>query len=90
MRSDLSGVFPDRGLHPDTLTRVGGKQGALTGSVFAKEPVLLVEMCVLTNSKDEDWIMSATGEHAMAKALADSAMAADQLILISAQRFVAP
>lgn len=72
----LHGELPDRGLLPDTRTHVGAKQGALTGSIFATEPVLLVEMCVLTNASDEAYIMSARGRSTMARALADGVVAA--------------
>jgi N-acetylmuramoyl-L-alanine amidase len=76
MTRDLAGKLPARGLHPDTATRIGAKQGALTGSVFAKVPVVLVEMCVLTNPTDEAWISSKTGREDMAAALARASLAA--------------
>ena len=70
---DLAGQLPARGLHPDTATRVGGFQGALTGSIYSQVPVVLVEMCVLTNPKDEAFVRSVTGQAAMAHALVDGA-----------------
>jgi N-acetylmuramoyl-L-alanine amidase len=70
MASKLAGVFHDNGLQPDAKTAVGGKQGALTGSVFSKVPVVLVEMCVLTNPKDEELMLSRRGFAAMTEALA--------------------
>jgi len=76
MLRDLQGELPARGLHSDTATRIGAKQGALTGSVFAKGPVVLVEMCVLTDPGDEAWISSAKGQQVMASALADAAVTA--------------
>jgi N-acetylmuramoyl-L-alanine amidase len=75
---DLAGALRDRGLHPDTGTRVGGAQGALTGSIYSHVPVLLVEMCVLTNPRDEAFIASPSGQKRMADALADGVAAALQ------------
>ena len=70
---DLAGKLETRGLHPDTATRVGGMQGALTGSIYSQVPVVLVEMCVLTNPHDEAFIRSEAGQAAMAHALVDGA-----------------
>jgi N-acetylmuramoyl-L-alanine amidase len=53
LASKLRGLLPDRGLHTDTATEIGARQGALTGSVFAKTPVVLVEMLVITHQQDE-------------------------------------
>lgn len=65
----LNGKLKDNGLKPDTKTAVGAKQGALTGSVFSKVPVVLVEMCVLTNPKDERYVTSAKGQMELVDAL---------------------
>lgn len=59
----------DAGLHTDKKTMIGSHQGALTGSIYSKVPVVLVEMCVLQNSKDEAFITPATGKLKMAQAL---------------------
>ncbi len=72
----LDGALPDRGVRPDIQTNIGGKQGALTGSIFSRVPVLLVEMAVLTNPKDETFIASERGQRLMARALAKGAEAA--------------
>ena len=64
------GLLKDRGLHGDVETRVGRAQGALTGSVFSHVPVVLVEMCVLTNPRDESVLTSGAGRQRMAQALA--------------------
>ena len=66
----LKGKLKDNGLLPDTATAVGGKYGALIGSIFSEVPVVLVEMCRLSNKKDEAFIASDAGQLAMAKALA--------------------
>ena len=34
----LAGALPDHGLRTEAGTKIGGKQGALTGSIFAKVP----------------------------------------------------
>lgn len=67
---NLGGALRDAGLHADTATLIGGKQGALTGSIYAKVPVVLVEMAVLQNPKDEAFFLAPSGYKAMAKALA--------------------
>lgn len=72
----LSGSLRDAGLHADTATMIGGKQGALTGSIYSKVPVLLVEMAVLQNPKDEAFFLAPDGYETMAKALAAGVRAA--------------
>lgn len=65
----LRGRLPDLGIKGDSATYIGGKQGALTGSIFARVPALTVEMCVLTNAHDYAFIRTAFGQDAMARAL---------------------
>ena len=67
--ASLSGSLPDLGIKGDSATFIGGKQGALTGSIFARVPALTVEMCVLTNSHDYAFIRAAKGQEALAQAL---------------------
>lgn len=67
---ELNGVHPDRGLMTDRQTAIGRRQGALTGSVFSNVPVILVELCVLTNPKDEAWVASREGRAKLVSALA--------------------
>jgi N-acetylmuramoyl-L-alanine amidase len=69
MIKSLDGLLANRGMFADTSTRIGGKQGALTGSIYSKVPVILVEMCVLTNPHDEAIISSAVGKQRIAAAL---------------------
>ena len=54
--SELDGALEIRGLLTDRETYIGKKQGALTGSIYSHVPVLLVEMVVLTNSDDEQFL----------------------------------
>jgi N-acetylmuramoyl-L-alanine amidase len=76
LAKSLEGALPDQGLKTDMDTAIGSKQGALTGSVFSQVPVVLVEMCVLTNPVDEKFISSRRGSRRMADALADAVDAA--------------
>ena len=66
----LGGTERDAGIKGDSQTAVGGKQGALTGSIFSRVPALTVEMCVLTNAHDYRFIRAPAGQEAMARALA--------------------
>jgi N-acetylmuramoyl-L-alanine amidase len=72
----LAGRLKDRGLKSDIATQVGAQQGALTGSIYSRVPVLLVEMCVLTNPRDEALVASDIGQKEMARALASGVVAA--------------
>ncbi|HLK13331.1 MAG TPA: hypothetical protein VKT78_00875, partial [Fimbriimonadaceae bacterium] len=69
----LAGKLHDRGLMGDGKTAIGGRQGALTGSIYSRVPTVLVEMVVLTNRHDEAFITSQQGSAAMAEALAMAA-----------------
>lgn len=60
----------DQGLMSDIKTAVGSRQGALTGSVFSKVPVVLIEMATLTNAHDEAFLNSKNGQERMVQALA--------------------
>lgn len=71
---NLKGKLKDNGLLPDTATAVGGKFGALIGSIFSEVPVVLIEMCRLSNKKDEAFIASEAGQVSMAKALAKATL----------------
>jgi N-acetylmuramoyl-L-alanine amidase len=65
----LRGHEPGRGIHGDSATLVGSQQGALTGSIFARIPVLTAEMCVLNNRADEAYMSTEAGQRLMARAL---------------------
>ncbi len=69
MQNSLAGTLPSRGVHGDSSTYVGSKQGALTGSIFAEVPTVTIEMCVLTVASDERFINSSAGQAAMVNAL---------------------
>jgi N-acetylmuramoyl-L-alanine amidase len=76
LAAGLAGKLADQGLQSDIRTAVGGKQGALTGSIFSEVPVLLVEMATITLAHDEAFMVSAAGQKAMAESLAAGVKAA--------------
>ncbi|MHB8635303.1 MAG: N-acetylmuramoyl-L-alanine amidase family protein [Fimbriimonadaceae bacterium] len=72
----LAGKLHDRGLMSDMKTAIGGRQGALTGSIYSKVPTVLIEMVVLTNRHDEAFVTSKIGERELSNAIAAAAEAA--------------
>lgn len=71
MAQVLDGVLKDGGVRGDSKTFVGSKQGALTGSIFSQVPAVLVEMVVLSNALDAEFIKTEDGQMKMAKAIAE-------------------
>ncbi len=71
MSRALNGTLKNGGVRGDSKTFVGGKQGALTGSIFSQVPVLTIEMVVLNRKSDADFIRSEAGQSRMAQAIAD-------------------
>ena len=67
--SQLREQLKDNGIKDDEQTFIGGKQGALTGSIYSAVPVLLVEMCNLAKPADAKWISETANQQALAKAL---------------------
>ncbi len=67
----LDGILKDGGVRGDSQTYVGSKQGALTGSIFSEVPAVLIEMVVLSNKNDADFIKAEEGQQKMAKAIAE-------------------
>jgi N-acetylmuramoyl-L-alanine amidase len=70
MIAALGADWNDLGIMGDSKTAVGSRQGALTGSIFSKVPVVTVEMVVLTNPVDEAFIAEEAGQDRMARAIA--------------------
>lgn len=70
MIAALGPGWPDLGIKGDSRTAVGGRQGALTGSIFSTVPVVTVEMVVITEPEEEAFIASPEGQARMAGALA--------------------
>ena len=67
----LSSVLRDNGVLTDIRTAIGSKQGALTGSIYSRVPVVTIEMVFLTNASDAEFIKAEEGQRRMARALAD-------------------
>ena len=71
MSEVLDGLLKDGGVRGDSQTLIGGRQGgALTGSIFSEVPVVLVEMVVLSNVEDAEFIKAEAGQQKMAEAIA--------------------
>ncbi|MBA3725269.1 MAG: N-acetylmuramoyl-L-alanine amidase [Armatimonadetes bacterium] len=73
--SALKRQLRSNGLRGDERTLIGARQGALTGSILSKVPVLLVEMAFITDKKDAAWLAGDRNRHRMAKALAAGVLA---------------
>lgn len=74
MATWLNEVLKDGGVRGDSKTLVGSRQGALTGSIFSQVPVVTIEMVVLSNKSDAEFIKSKSGQQQMAQALAAGIM----------------
>ena len=67
----LRGSLASNPIKTDAATGVGGKQGGvLTGSIFARVPTALIEMCFINKRNDARFISSEAGQEKMATALA--------------------
>ena len=71
----LRGQLKDNGIKGDEQTFIGGKQGALTGSIYSEVPALLVEMANLAKPQDAKWIVQPQNQQTMAQALAAGVVA---------------
>jgi N-acetylmuramoyl-L-alanine amidase len=72
MSDVLRGHLDDNGLRTDYQTKVGREQGgALTGSIFSEVPVVTVEMVVLSDERDAEFIKREEGQRRMAQAIAE-------------------
>ncbi|HYE13557.1 MAG TPA: N-acetylmuramoyl-L-alanine amidase [Pyrinomonadaceae bacterium] len=68
----LAGSLNDNGIRTDYQTKVGREQGgALTGSIFSEVPVVTIEMVVLSDPQDAEFIKSEEGQRRMAEAIAE-------------------
>ncbi len=71
MKEVLEGRLNDNGIRTDYQTKVGREQGgALTGSIFSEVPVVTIEMVVLSDASDAEFIKSEAGQKQMAEAIA--------------------
>ena len=72
----LAGKLSSNPVKTDAATKVGASQGGvLTGSIFARVPTALIEMCFLNQTRDARFIDSEPGQSAMAAAIAVGIMA---------------
>jgi len=65
----LKGHLRSNPIKGDSTTAIGAEQGALTGSIFSKVPIITVEMVYLNNPQDAEFIKSAIGQELVAKGL---------------------
>jgi N-acetylmuramoyl-L-alanine amidase len=71
----LRGKLSDNPVKTDASTHVGSMQGGvLTGSIFARVPTALIEMCYLNQKRDARFIASDEGQRDMSEALAAGIM----------------
>ncbi len=70
MAQMLRGTLRDDGVKGDTATKIGGQQGALTGSIYSNVPTVTVEMVFLSSKTDAAFIRTEKGQEKMAYALA--------------------
>lgn len=72
----LAGDLQSNPVKTDAATHVGASQGGvLTGSIFARVPTALIEMCFLNQRKDAAYIASPSGQEKMANAIARGILA---------------
>lgn len=71
MMKALSGSLKDGGVRGDSQTLVGSRQGVLTASIFSRVPIVTIEMVVLSNKADAEFINNDAGQEKMAQAIAD-------------------
>jgi N-acetylmuramoyl-L-alanine amidase len=72
MAEGLAGALRDNGVRTDYQTKVGREQGgALTGSIYSEVPVVTIEMVVLSDRDDAEFIKAEAGQRRMAEAIAD-------------------
>ncbi len=67
----MSDALNDNGVRTDFQTKVGRDQGgALTGSIFSEVPVVTIEMVVLSDDADAQFIKTEEGQRRMAESIA--------------------
>jgi N-acetylmuramoyl-L-alanine amidase len=72
LAAGLKDALEDNGVRTDYQTKVGREQGgALTGSIFSEVPVVTIEMVVLSDGADADFIKTDAGRRRMAESIAD-------------------
>lgn len=69
LKAELGDKLKDNGIRGDEQTFIGGKQGALTGSIHSKVPTILVEMVNLAKPTDANWIKEPANQKIFAQGL---------------------
>lgn len=73
LQNGLAGVLASHlkmnPIKTDSMTFVGAKQGALTGSIFAEVPAVVVEMVYLNNASDAAFIKEPAGQDLLARGI---------------------
>jgi len=74
--SELDGLLRDRGVKTDNDTVVGNRQGgALRGSILSRVPIVLVEICFLSNPDDVSLVTDPATRSRIVSALASGILA---------------
>src|SRR5258706_13628416 len=66
MSKKLVPDLKDGGVRGDSRTAIGSQQGALTASIFSQIPIVTIEMVVLSNKADAEFIKNDAGQQKMA------------------------
>lgn len=69
LEKNLAGHLRVNPIKTDSVTYVGSKQGALTGSIFSEVPAVVVEMVYLNNASDAAFIGESANQDIMAAAI---------------------
>jgi N-acetylmuramoyl-L-alanine amidase len=73
LQNGLAGVLASHlkmnPIKTDSMTFVGARQGALTGSIFAEVPAVVVEMVYLNNASDAAFIKESAGQDLLARGI---------------------
>lgn len=68
----LNGVFRVNSLRTDRQTAIGSRQGALTGSIYSRVPIVTVELGYLDNPNDVAFLTATDSRRLLVEALAEA------------------
>ncbi|MBP7634627.1 N-acetylmuramoyl-L-alanine amidase [Candidatus Ozemobacteraceae bacterium] len=68
----LQGMYQVNPLRTDRQTAIGSRQGALTGSIFSRVPVVTVELGYLDNPVDVAFMTASSSRNLLVEALAEA------------------
>lgn len=69
LEKKLAGHLQINPVKTDSVTYVGSKQGALTGSIFSEVPAVVIEMVYLNNASDAAFIRKPENQDLMAESM---------------------